>query len=205
MATKASAALSGRPNPEDPEPRPWGPLAPYIRALREAHERTVPVYAWPGLFGDRYRFFPIDFRPPPLEHPKWSVEARHDIAWLNPQPLPPSPPPELLLGAQLALAILTDFMAAVAQAQWLGTQASRAMSHRLAALIDDWCGTPPRPWPRPKSKPQPDPWKLLGSAPALFAASSVFGRASETAENGAAEVLAEAARKLANAGHSAVR
>ena len=210
MATRAAARtadISGRPNPDDDEPHPCGPLAPYVRALRAAHERAVPVYAWPGLFGERYRFFPIDFRPRPLEEPGWSARAAVlELGQeLNPQPLPPGPPPEMLLGAQLALAIVTDFMAAVAQAQWLGDQASRALSHRLAALIDDWCGTRPRPWPKPKSGPQPDPWSQLDTTPALFAASSVFGRASETAENGAAEILAEAARKLANAGHAAVR
>jgi hypothetical protein len=72
---------------------------------------------------------------------------------LNPQPLPPRVAIVAALG-----------QAAVARAELIGEAALAAGREGaggayLVGLIDDWCGTPPRPFPWPWPGPRPE-WAL---------------------------------------------
>jgi hypothetical protein len=68
-------------------------------------------------------------------------------AELNPQPLPPA---EIFLDAS------ADAARGMAQAAIIAEQMGASPHKALAKSIDDWCGTPPRPFPWPR--PWPGPW-----------------------------------------------
>lgn len=107
---------------------------------------------------------------------------------LNPQPLPPGAAVELnpqpLPPVQLQLEALVVAHEIVAAA--IATQAGGGSGAKLvAAVTDDWCGTPPRPWPGPWPGPQfgprPEPWLI---ATAHLIGSLVFASIAERMDDG---------------------
>lgn len=95
--------------------------------------------------------------------PYQSAEVVDHVA-LNPQPLPPQPPPDALLIGAAHMARAVTRMAVQADLRGEST------SEFLGEWIDDWCATPwprkwPWPWPspRPDEGPFPEPWMLQTS------------------------------------------
>jgi hypothetical protein len=78
--------------------------------------------------------------------------ARLAAVGLNPQPLPPDPPPD-----QLGAAIASEFV----RTAWLSGLFGRDQG-RVFAELDDWCPTRPKrpklpPWWPPIPEPEPHP------------------------------------------------
>jgi len=121
------------------------------------------------------------------------------LSALNPQPLPPEPPPE---GLPVAAAQMAHELARLAiEAEIQGGSSAGFVSE----FIDDWCGTPwprkfPWPWPgpRPDEGPQPDPWDIRAArAVGALVFTSIGARLGESdlgnAFSDGAEKLAEVA------------
>ncbi len=94
---------------------------------------------------------------------------------LNPQPLPPGPPPEgtrqgiIIVGGgpdpvpwrnpavrYLSMLVNMQELGKTVENKQLGQQLARSAEISIQAFLDDFCGTPPRriPWPWPG----PPPW-----------------------------------------------
>jgi hypothetical protein len=132
--------------------------------------------------------------------PRWQGRlTRGDLVSLNPQPLPPGPPPDTVLLE--AAAMSHELVRFAVEADIRGENAM----DRVYAMVDDWCGTPwpgkwPWPWPDPRDAggPHPDPWqvdraRLVGAIVFASAASRLADGEVKSALAGAAERLAEAA------------
>ncbi|MGC5583884.1 hypothetical protein [Ornithinimicrobium sp. W1665] len=130
--------------------------------------------------------------------PRYSVvKTRADAVALNPQPLPPLPPPDAFLVGAAEMAHAVTRMAVEAEVR--GESAAF-----VDQLIEDWCGTPwprrwPWPWPDPRTAdgPMPDPW-TVGSGRMVGAI--VFASVGARLEEGDLRTsLLEGAEKLAEA------
>lgn len=133
--------------------------------------------------------------------PRFSVmQRRTDWVALNPQPLPPLPPPDAFLVGAAEMAHAVARMAVEAEVR--GDSASF-----LDQLVEEWCATPwprrwPWPWPDPRTAggPSPDPW-VVGSGRLVGAL--VFASVGARLEEGGlrtsmlqgAEMLADAAMR----------
>ncbi|EIV92086.1 hypothetical protein FraQA3DRAFT_1587 [Frankia sp. QA3] len=126
------------------------------------------------------------------------VQARTDLVSLNPQPLPPGPPPDAFQIAAVAMA--HDVVRLAVESDVRG----KSSVGFLQEWVDDWCATPwprkwPWPWPgpRPGDGPLPDPWVVqTGRVIGAIALASVGSRLAE-GELGAA--CLEGAERLAEA------
>jgi hypothetical protein len=92
------------------------------------------------------KFFP---HVPLVAHQGVVRSATLERVALNPQPLPP---------AEIFLDAAADAARGMAQAAIMAEQMGASPHKALAKSIDDWCGTPPRPFPWPR--PWPGPWVL---------------------------------------------
>jgi hypothetical protein len=104
---------------------------------------------------------------------------------LNPQPLPPKEGPlRAALVARTMIAGAIDITEAAEAITGSSDAAAQAVRAKVAAFVDDWCGTPPRP------RPFPRPWGPLmhgdeGLRPIdLVAAGVQFQKAAEVLADG---------------------
>jgi len=150
-----------------------------------AHLGRIPPQAWDAIIphGPRFR-------------------SRLDWVALNPQPLPPDPPPDVAIfigAAEMA----HDIVRVAVESEFRRQPATE----QFRELIEDWCGTPwprkwPWPWPgpRPDEGPHPDPW-IINSARLVGAI--VFASAgTRLGEGELSSALLEGAEKLAEAAAS---
>ena len=125
-----------------------------------------------------------------------AIRHRYDAVALNPQPLPPSPPPdELQLEAGL---MAREVVRLAVESDLRGEDSARMVSE----LIEDWCGTPwprkwPFPWPGPgpMDGPHPDPWRV--NTARIIGAVVFASYASRLGEGALRDALTEGAERLA--------
>lgn len=126
------------------------------------------------------------------------MRDRYSLVALNPQPLPPEPPPDrFLIEAALMARELTRL---AIEADLRGEESTRVLSE----VIDDWCGTPwprkwPWPWPgpRPQEGPHPDPWRI--NTARIIGALVLADHASRLGEGDLSNALAQGAERLTEA------
>ncbi|MCM3873681.1 MAG: hypothetical protein ND895_23590 [Pyrinomonadaceae bacterium] len=117
----------GYPSPDDAD-GDWGPIGPVVRGL-----------TWAAL------------NPQPLP-PRWVVEI---IKQFGPHPDPwkekQGPHPEPWKGALLARFEIDRLVGLARTVEAIdGDRGQDGIRRQLAEIIDEWCGTPPRPrWPLP--------------------------------------------------------
>lgn len=90
-----------------------------------------------------------DFRWPDEPRPNWAIALTRNIAWLNPQPLPPIDNPLRAL-RRLGTLLVADVVAA-----------GDAGLAKLDRFVDDWCGNRMPIFPHEVPKPKPDPTSLI--------------------------------------------
>jgi hypothetical protein len=162
VAELVSSLLGSNAYPADDQPHRPGPWDPVIRSVISLARITGPQPE-PWRHGGAVAEILRRFGP----HPDpWRAGEPQGDAWrgltsfggfdpaslvaLNPQPLPPR-----------AGLVATLGQAALARAELIGEAAAHS-GHAGAAgkyvtdLIDDWCGTPPRPFPWPPKGPRPN-------------------------------------------------
>lgn len=149
-----AAFAGGGFRPSDDDDRPVGPWGPVIRSVFDAAPTfSHEVGHLAGAFG------------------------RFGLAALNPQPLPPRFAYVAALGhaAVLRAELIGELSAELGDRA--GSAQTRGASRYLSDLLDDWCGTPPRPFPWPWPGPRPE-WarEALGAIDHVILASA-FQRA----------------------------
>lgn len=124
------------------------------------------------------------------------VRDRFSAVALNPQPLPPGPPPDAFLAEAGLMARNLVHMALEADVR------GEDPVGFVREFIEDWCGTPwprkwPFPWPgpRPGEGPQPEPWRINEAR--VVGAVVLASYASRLGEGDLASSLAEGADRLA--------
>lgn len=144
--------------------KPDGPWDALFRQAFEVERHGPLPEPWlqGGLAGHYVGEFYSPLVPP---KPNWAIALTRDIAWLNPQPLPPVDSP--LRGLRrLSALLVADIVAA-----------GDAGPAKLDRFVDDWCGNGIRKIPLPKDpRPTPDPTSLILGASLSRLASGIEDR-----------------------------
>lgn len=148
-----------------PQPEPWRrvdfTVGPELRPWNVLERVAGPVPdPWRALAFDVYGSLNTPWRDailtiirrrdPRVEDAIGGWGVGWDRVALNPQPLPPRW--AYAVAAATELAKRADLMADLGRASGSGGGAARW----VAELVDDICGTPPRPWPWPWPWPRPN-------------------------------------------------
>lgn len=170
----------GYPDPDDADGG-WGPIGPVVRGIN-----------WAAL------------NPQPLP-PRWVIDM---LRRFGPQPDPwrvkegPHPDPwksALLARLEIDRVVVLAQTAAVVG----GEQGREVVRRRLAEIVDEWCGTPPKPrWPLPW--PFPLRWRneelKIGPADLVLMGVQFHKTAEALGDSGLAEEFTAAADRLTQTG-----
>ena len=177
----------GYPNPDDPD-GDWGPIGPVVHGI-----------SWVAL------------NPQPLP-PRWVVGiikqfGPHADQWTEgPGPQPwkkPGPVPDPWKGALLARVEIDRMVVLARMVEAVGGERQGVVRRQLAEILDEWCGTPPRPrWPLPW--PFPFKWRdeefKIGPADLILMGVQFHKAAEGLRDSGLAEDFAAAADRLTQTG-----
>lgn len=139
----------GYPNPDDPDGN-WGPIGPVVRGISWAALNPQPLPPrWAVEIIKQFGPLPDPWREKlgPLPEP-WRVkEGPHPDPWratVGPDPIP-------WKGALLARFEIDRMVGLARMVEAVnGGHGHDGIRRQLAEIIDEWCGTPPRPrWPLP--------------------------------------------------------
>lgn len=171
----------GYPDPDDADGG-WGPIGPVVRGL-----------AWAAL------------NPQPLP-PRWVIEILKGFG-LHPDPRreKEGPSPDPWKGALLARVEIDRVVGLAQMAEAVsGEQGREVVRRRLAEMVDEWCGTPPKPrWPLPW--PFPLRWRdgdefKIGPADLVVMGAQFQKTAEALGDSALAEDFAAAADRLTQTG-----
>lgn len=131
-------------------------------------------------------------------NPRQGFRTRVEQVMLNPQPLPPQPPPDAFIVGAAHMAATVVQMAV--DAEVLG----ETRTEFVREWVDDWCATPwprrwPWPWPgpRPDEGPFPEPWDIASSR--AVGAVILASMGSRLADGDLRRALVDGAEQLAEA------
>jgi hypothetical protein len=171
----------GLPDPDDPDGG-WGPIGPVVRGIN-----------WAAL------------NPQPLP-PRLVIDI---LKLLGPQPDPwrvkKGPSPDPWRGVLLARVEIDRVVGLAQMAEAVGGEQGReVVRRRIAEIVDEWCGTPPKPrwplpWPFPLRWRDEDEFKI-GPADLVLMGAQFHRTAEALGDSALAEDFAAAADRLTQTG-----
>ena len=179
----------GRPDPDDVD-GDWGPIGPIVRGLSWAALNPQPLPPrWVVEIIKQFGPLPDPWKEGPHPDP-WRIKA-------GPSPIP-------WKGALLARLEIDRMVGLARTAEAIGgEQRQDGIRRQLAEIIDEWCGTPPRPrWPLPFPFPFRPREENFNIGPVDLVMMGVqFHKASEALRDTAlAEDFSNAANRLTQTG-----